>query len=172
MDNFFIEISDPGNPDMHAFMFCSEAIIKENKDQRRHVTRLYISDGVVYGTNGKSARKALLGNDYQNGFYRVLRKDKDDVILYFDGNGDAPDFSKMLNTDGISALGEVTIEDDFFPAHAVITHLTNVVFRAEILKKAVGTYHIFKKENMVVLDDGANAMAIAPIQTQTTIPGV
>ena len=172
MDENFIEIMDVGNPDLSAFLFCAEAIVKENKDQRKQVTRLYIENGIVYSTNGKSARKAILGNDYQNGFYRVLRKDKDDVILYFDGNEDAPDFAEMVNTDGIPALGKVTIEDDFFPAHAIVTHLTDVVFRAEILKKAVGTYDIFKKEKMIVLDDGANAIAIAPIQTQTSIPGV
>ena len=172
MNENFIEIMDARNPDLRAILFCAEAIVKENKDQRKHVTRIYISNGVAYGTNGKMARKAMLGNDYKSGFYRVLRKDKDDVILYFDGDEDAPDFAEMVNTDGIPTLGEVAIDDDFFPAHAVVTHLTNVVFRAEVLKKAVGNYHVFKKENMVILDDGENAIAVAPIQTQTSIPGV
>lgn len=172
MSELLIEITDNSNPDLHAFLFCAEVLVKENKDQRKHVTRLIIQDGCVYVTNGKTARSHILNNDYKNGYYRVFRKDKDDVILHFDGNDDAPNFKEILNHDNLKSLGEVTVDEDFFPAHAEITLLTETVFRAEFLKKAVGTYHVFKRDKFLVLDDGYSSIGIAPIQTQTTIPGV
>lgn len=174
MDDRLIE-TNKNYEDHGAFLFCASVLEKESELSKKQFTHLYLSGGYVNGFNGGAMRRAKLGGDYEDGYYRVFRKDKNSVILYAaDDEAQAyPDSGAMFNCDG-DALAQIVVSETYWHAHAqiILSIEAKETFDASYLKGADGVYDLYLKDRTIVLVNNEFALAIAPLAKQERIPGM
>jgi hypothetical protein len=163
------------NRDHFALLFCAAVLEKESELVKPHVSHLYLSGGYVNGTNGSTIRRAKLEGEYEDGLYRVFRKDKASAVLYMadDSREAYPDASNIFDTDE-PALAQIAVTDTYWLAHAqiVLALQAKETFDASYLKGAEGVYDLHLAGRTIVLINPEFALAMAPIAHQQTLPGM
>jgi hypothetical protein len=174
MDERLIE-TNKNNEDHAAFLFCAAVLEKESEITKQHMTHLYLSGGYVNGTNGATIRRAKLRGEYEDGYYRVFRKDKNSVILYAaeDDSASYPDTASLFECEGKSKA-QVVVGDSCWIPHAQIIMALEAreTFDASYLKGAEGVYDLYLKGRNIVLTNDEFSLAMAPVATQERLPGM
>lgn len=176
MDDRLVELF-AGNPDSGAMLFCADVLRKEDAVIKPYLSHLFIMDGYVWGTSGTTIRRAKLSGDYEDGLYRVFRKDKKgSVIIYLAEDESAfsyPHTSEIFVYPE-PPLGQITVTEAYWHAHAEIVQLLSArrTFDASMLKGAQGVYDLLYKDQLIILDNGEFSIAIAPMTTQQPLPGM
>lgn len=169
-----LEIGDDKNPDLQAFLFCSAILIDEDKDNRPHVTGLFIDGGLVYSNNGFTARKAKLSGEYPPGVYRVFRAKKKHAILYLSDSTEYPEsITGVFDIDGLESLGDISFFDGHYVGHAAAIYAIRGehAYNAKYLEKVEGVYELYQRDKYLILDSDGFSVALAPLQVQVQLPG-
>lgn len=167
-----VELTDTNNIDLYAFRFCIQILEKESKEPRKHLTHLKIESPYLYSFNGSTTRRARLKDNYEDGIYRVFRKESKNVIVFLTDEKDYPDLFSVFDTENIETKGQVSFDENYFVGHAVIVGLTSMPFNADYLKNANGVFDVYPKDNLVVIKNDMLSMGFSPIQYQQKLEGM
>lgn len=171
-----IEIDDKNHPDGYAFFFCSQVALKERAEIKPHLSHLLIDGQCVYSTNGGTIRRAVLKESYEDGLYRIFNKSKTHIILYLTDHDMSlfPRCDPLLSTEGLQRIDQINIGEYHYFGHAAITKAIEAkeAIDANMLKNAQGVYDLFMKDRMVILDNSEATIALMPIITQQSLPGI
>lgn len=173
MDYRLIEVT--GGNDLDAFLFCIRVLEKESEKGVRHYSHLVISGNIVYGANLGTIRGAQIDGAYEDGLYRVFKKDKKDVVLWLTDHTNYPIPSDFLTPPDSAPIAQnINIAEDPFMAQAVVVGAIQgkEVYNAAYLKDASGVYDIYMKERNALLYNPLFQIGLAPIQRQDSLPGM
>ncbi len=165
------------NPDHGAMIFCAEVLSKEDILKRPHLTHLWLMNGFVWGTNGHTTRRAKVSGDYEDGLYRVFRKDKKGSVIIYMADHDAvssyPNTDTMFLHDG-DPISQISVTEAYWYAHAEIVQALSAktTFDASLLKGTQGVYDLYCNGAIIILDNEEFSIAIAPLVTQQSLPGM
>jgi len=92
------EKKDPVTSDIY---WVSAALTKDKHDRRPHVKFIYVKNGVFTATDGNRLHVYQDSLSCKDGFYSVIKRNKTNVILKFEGAGDVgmyPETESLLST--------------------------------------------------------------------------
>ena len=95
-------ITDKKDPMTSNLYWLTAALTKKKADLRGHINHVYVKDGTITATDGNRLHhlKYTNGRDYDNGFYKVIKRTKSSIILSYNEE------SAKLNYPNIEALIE------------------------------------------------------------------
>lgn len=176
MDDRLIE-TNQNNPDHDSFLFCAQILDPEKPSRHKHMTHLFILSDYCIATNGGAVRKSMLKYEYEEGFYRVFRKKKDAVVLYRtddEEEAEYPTTHSILGEYQTDPICQINVTDAPWLAHAEIIQAIKAqeTFNVNLLKGAAGVYDLYLKDRLIILDNTEYALAMMPVATQLSLPGV
>lgn len=176
MDDRLIE-TNQNNTDHDRFLFCAQILDPEKPSRHKYYTHLFILSGHCIATNGATIRKAMLKHDYEEGLYRVFRKKKDAVVIYRTDDEEEAEYPTTHSIFGeyqTDPICQINVTDAPWLAHAAIIQAIEAAetFNVNLLKGAAGVYDLYLKDRQIILDNTEYALAMAPVATQMSLPGV
>jgi len=108
--------------------WVSAALTKNKHDTRPHIKFVFSENGVFTATDGSRLHSYKPANQLffcKDGFYSVIKRNKTNVILKFEGNGEYPETESLLST-----VGFKTFDEPFYAEIGYCSHIYAKIVRA------------------------------------------